>query len=201
MSMTNKLNKQPLNENRDQSRLLHHNYDGKGTALTLCGKIINESNRKQDLSQTVHSNNTSNFPLLKLRKVPENEARNIFGHNELQIISFNIDGRGTARIKWDGEMSQLYGHDLDLAILGDFIDNLLIYKESEYRSHPLLKLRLINGREKHTDLGYKAIDIVEFNYDSKGTALARFDGELDSLHKSDLYGLLFPRCNAYQITE
>lgn len=39
--------------------------------------------------------------------------------------------------------------------------------------------------------GYELIEIIQFNYNGSGSAIAKLDGELDSIHKNDLPIILF----------
>jgi hypothetical protein len=54
---------------------------------------------------------------------------------------------------------------------------------------PLLTAKKI--KDEGNAWGYKVIEILMFNYDGKGGALVRNDGELGSYVLSDVHGILF----------
>ena len=45
--------------------------------------------------------------------------------------------------------------------------------------------------DEGNSLGYDKIEILIFNYDGSGSALARLDGELGSIDKDELFYVLF----------
>ena len=59
-----------------------------------------------------------------------------------------------------------------------------------------MKLKKIS--DEGNDYGYDIIEILQFNYDGQGNAIAKFDGRLDFLAQTDLDMILFGNDEGYQ---
>ena len=46
---------------------------------------------------------------------------NVLGHDKIEIVEFNYDGKGSALVRWDSDpdLSSLQGEELDLVLFGD----------------------------------------------------------------------------------
>lgn len=57
---------------------------------------------------------------------------------------------------------------------------------------PILTMRILPNPESHNFYGFKRVDVIQFNYDGKGSALLRIDNrnELEAFYGEDLYMIL-----------
>jgi len=46
-------------------------------------------------------------------------------------------------------------------------------------------------RDEGNVYGFEVIEILEFNYDGEGSAIGKFDGDLQSIHINDLELIMF----------
>lgn len=46
-------------------------------------------------------------------------------------------------------------------------------------------------RDEDNVYGFDIIEILKFNYDGEGSAIGKFDGELESIHVNDLEIIMF----------